>query len=442
VLENTTILDKGYKMKKKTIIIIGSAVVLLVAGLMITQNVITNQAKAKSIELATVKSMVKADIVEATGEFEVHPYAALTWNTSGTVEEIHVQQGDHVQANQELMGLDITSVNSSIISAQATLIQAQQEMDDLLNSDTARADAWIALKDAEDAVTDAENYRKGLDFEQKYQVAKITTKQTPFGTRKVPTLHTYKSMPDDATKAAADDELALAKAKYTDALRAYEKIKNGTNQDDLAIAQSKIDAAQATVNSTKILAPFAGEVLYIDATVGEIVSGGTVSMIIADTDHYYVEALVDEADIALVKEGQSVSITSDGLAGSVLTGSVWSINPVGKNANGLVKFTVQIALDQTENQVLLGSTANVEIKVSSDTERTLVPLTSIKTDALGEYVEVMRDGQITRVNVITGDIEGDQVVVSGDIKVGEQVVISYVSSSMTNLPGFSSSSNK
>ena len=128
--------------------------------------------------------MVKADVVEATGEFEVHPYASLTWNTNGTVEKIDVKQGDQVKANQELMSLDITSVNSSIISAQATLIQAQQEMDDLLNSDTARADAWIALKDAEEAVTDAENYRKGLNFEQKYQVAKITTKQTPFGSPK------------------------------------------------------------------------------------------------------------------------------------------------------------------------------------------------------------------------------------------------------------------
>ena len=93
------------------------------------------------------------------------------------------------------------------------------------------------------------------------------------------------------------------------------KVKNGTNQDDLAIAQSKIDAAQATVNSTRILAPFDGEVLYIDTTEGEVVNSGTVSIIIADTDHYFVEALVDEADIALVQEGQTVAITSDGLAG-------------------------------------------------------------------------------------------------------------------------------
>jgi RND family efflux transporter MFP subunit len=429
-------------MKKRTIVIIGLAVLLTVGGALIFRNISASQASASSLQLATVSSMVKADLVEATGEFEVHPYASLTWNTNGTVKKIDVKQGDKVKANQELMSLDITSVNSSIISAQATLIQAQQEMDDLLNSDTARADAWIALKDAEETVTDAENYRKGLDFEQKYQVAKITTKQTPFGTRKVPTLHTYKSMPDDATKAEADDELALAKAKYTDALRAYEKIKNGTNQDDLAIAQSKIDAAQATVNSTRILAPFDGEVLYIDTTEGEVVNSGTVSIIIADTDHYFVEALVDEADIALVQEGQKVAITSDGLAGVELTGTVSSINPVGKNANGLVKYTVQIALDQAESKVLIGSTANVEIKVSTDTDRTLVPLSTVKSDATGEYVEVMRADQIVRVDVVTGDIEGDQVVVTGDLKAGEQVVINYVASAISSLPGFSNSSSK
>jgi RND family efflux transporter MFP subunit len=429
-------------MNKRTIIIIVLAVMLTAGGFFVFRNISSSQANADSVQLATVASMVKADVVEATGDFEVHPYASLTWNTNGTVEKIHVKQGDQVKANQELMSLDITSVNSSIISAQATLIQAQQEMDDLLNSDTARADAWIALKDAEEAVTDAENYRKGLNFEQKYTVAKITTKQTPFGVRKVPVLHTYKSMPDDATKAEADDELALAKAKYTDALRAYEKVKTGTNQDDLAIAQSKIDAAQATVNSTRILAPFDGEVLYIDTAEGEVVNSGTVSIIIADTNHYFVEALVDEADIAVIEEGQSATIISDGLPGVELNGSVWSINPVGMNSNGLVKYTVQIALDPTESKILLGSTANVVIKVSLDSDRTLVPLSAVKSDATGEYVEVMRANQMVRVNVVTGDIEGDQVVVNGDLKTGEQVVISYVSSAISSLPGFSGSSSK
>lgn len=333
------------------------------------------------------------------------------------------------------MELDITSVSSTIISAQAELIKAQGEMDDLMNSDTARANAWIALQDAEDELVDAENYRKSLNYEVKYQVAKITTKQTPLGPKKVPVLHTYKSMPDEATKTNADAELELARAEYNDALRNYEKLKNGASQDDLAIAQAKIDSARATVNSTSILAPFDGEVLYIDTTVGEVVKSGQTSIILADTNHYYVEALVDETDIALVKDGQTAIITSDGLPGVDLTGTVWSINPVGISSAGLVKFTVQIALDPTETAVLLGSTANVTIQVSDETSRVLVPLSAIQNGDKGEFVQVMDNGIVRQVDVVSGDIEGDYVIVIGDLKEGDQVVISHTNEFASRMQG-------
>jgi HlyD family secretion protein len=415
-------------MNKKTLMI-GGLVILVTAGVLLaTGTVKLGTAKAENFQLSTVTTIQKADFVDATGDFKVHPYAELAWSTSGTVAEIKVKEGDHVKANDELMSLQTTSVSSSIISAKAQLIDAQKSLDDLMNSDTARAQAWIALRDAETSLQNAQDYRDSLNSEIKGQRVKIVTIHTPIGQRQIPKIVNYKYKADAESIAKADADLALDKAKYNDALREYNRLKGGPNQDDLSAAQAKVDAAQSIVNSMKVLAPFDGEVLYVKSTAGDVVNTGTQALILADTQHYSVDALVDEADIAKIKVDQTVEVTSDGMPDVKLTGKVTTINPVGQNVNGIIKFTVKIALDPSESRILLGSTANVTVQVSDVTSRLLVPLSAIQNDASGEFVEVQTGSSVQKVAVVTGDIEGDNVVVTGSLHVGDQIVITNSSS--------------
>ena len=104
-----------------------------------------------------------AQTVEATGSLRAQPFASLTWETEGVVQDVYVEAGDQVKAGDVLMKLNTNSVPSSILSAQADLSTAQKELDDLLiSSEEELAQAVIDLKDAHEMYDEAVNYLKYL----------------------------------------------------------------------------------------------------------------------------------------------------------------------------------------------------------------------------------------------------------------------------------------
>ena len=137
---------------------IGLVAVLIAVFVLLNFNS-ANASNATAETSASVVSLNVAEIVETSGSLEAQPSANLIWNTSGIVDEVYVKAGDRVQEGDVLMKLKTTSVSSSIISAQADLVNAQEELDDLLSSSgTDLAQAVIDLKDAQ------ETYDKAVDY--------------------------------------------------------------------------------------------------------------------------------------------------------------------------------------------------------------------------------------------------------------------------------------
>ena len=88
-------------------------------------------------------------------------------------------------------------------------------------------------------------------------------------------------------------------------------------------------------------------------------------------------------------------------------------------------------LDPVANQSFmpLGTTANVVIHVSDATASLAVPITTIQNDANGEFVTVVQsDGTTKRVDVLSGAIVNELVVVSGDLQEGDHVQVNNASS--------------
>ena len=80
----------------------------------------------------------------------------------------------------------------------------------------------------------------------------------------------------------------------------------------MTAAQAKVDAAQATVDSMSIIAPFDGEVLYIESQPGDRgEDGGRCASILPTWIISISRAQVDESDIASVKVGNPVTATLD-----------------------------------------------------------------------------------------------------------------------------------
>ena len=382
-------------------------------------------AKANDTNAANeviVSSLDVAETIEASGSLEAQPFASLSWKTSGVVEAVNVKPGDFVKADSILLTLDPTSAAASIVSAQADLITAQKNLEDLLTSGTSLAQAAIDLKNAQEEFNDAENYLHYLQTDSKVPQTIYSAKLVKSGNgwKYDYTTENFKGPAPEDWIVEAENDLALKKAELEDKQREYNRLLAGDTSSDVIAAQAKVDAAQATVNQLSIIAPFDGEVLSVDSRVGDMVSTGDLSVNIADMDHLYVEAQVDESDVSNVKVGQQAEVTLDAVSDVVLTGSVVSVNPVGEVVGGLVKYTVRIDLDSVKDVFLpLGSTANVVIKVSDAQATLAVPIVAIQNDSQGEYVWAMRDGASVRVDVVGGVIVGDLVVVTGDLQEGE-----------------------
>jgi HlyD family secretion protein len=92
--------------------------------------------------------------VEADGSLRSNQSAQLTWRTSGTVASIPVRAGQMVTAGEELAMLDPASLPRSVLLAQASLVDAQKALDDLLNSNLQKAQAQQAVEDAQQALDD------------------------------------------------------------------------------------------------------------------------------------------------------------------------------------------------------------------------------------------------------------------------------------------------
>ena len=414
---------KNKKLRNWGIVIVVIAALVLVARTFTpaSADVPTTSADGKVVSLEVTET------IEASGSLDAQPFAALNWKTSGVVKDVNVRSGDFVKAGDILLTLQPSSTSANIVSAQADLVTAQKNLEDLLNSDTDLAQAAITLRDVQ------EDYDKAADWREELN-GKITIQEIKYVKvrgQTVPKMTEREDYADAETIAKADEDLALAKAKLEDAQREYDRLKDGPNAQDVLAAQARVDAAQVTVNSLYIVAPFDGQVLSVDDVAGDLVNTGEVSVYVADMNHLYVEAQVDESDIANIKVRQQAEVTLDALTGVAFTGKVAAINPVGEVVSGLVKYTVRIDLNKVTNQTFipLGTTANIVIHVKDATAALAVPITTIQNDANGEFVLVLQsDGSTKRVGVVSGVIVDDMVVVSGDLQEGDDVLSNQTSS--------------
>jgi RND family efflux transporter MFP subunit len=408
--------------------IVAVAAILLVWGF--------SPAKASDTVAATETSVTSLDVaetIEASGSLEAQPFASLSWKTSGVVEAVNVKPGDFVKADSILLTLDPTSTSASIVSAQADLVTAQKNLDDLLNSGTDLAQAKIDLKNAKEDYDDAVYYLRYLQTDNKVPQTTYSAKLVKSGNgwRYDYTAENFKGVAPKDWIIEAENDLALKKAELEDAQREYDRLFAGDTSSDVIAAQATVDAAQATVNQLRIIAPFVGQVLSVDSHVGDVVDTGELSVNLADMDHLYVNTQVDESDIANVKLGNQAEVTLDAVSGVTLTGEVTAINPVGENISGLVKYTVRVDLDKVNGDTFLplSTTANVTITVKEASAVLAVPITAIQNDSQGEFVWLIQsDGSTQRVDVVSGSIVGDQVVVTGDLQAGDRIQLVQTSS--------------
>jgi HlyD family secretion protein len=357
-----------------------------------------------------------AATVGATGTVRAQQSAILIWSTTGTVGAVNVDVGSSVSRGDVLASLDKQSLNQSVILAEADLASAEKALEDLINSDTARAQAARDLDAAEAAYEKAYNYRKSLE-------GRITITET-YLDHGVPKVRYTKGYADKETIADADEKLALAEAQLNDAKRAYERVEGGVDSADVAAAEARVNAAKATLAQALILAPFDGTVTQASPTVGDQVSPSTVAFRLDDLSNLLVDVQVSEVDINNVKIGQGATLTFDAILDKEYHGEVVEVGQAGDTVQGVVNFTVTVKLTDADEAVKPGMTAAVNVVVDEVKDAILIPNRAVRLVAGERVIYVLVNNEPVEVKVTLGSSsDTHSVLADGDVKEGDLIIL-------------------
>jgi len=400
------------KFSRRTWIVVGLVVVVSLTAVFLstrggTETIYQTTAAERGDLIASIG---------ATGSVRARQSAVLLWQTNGIVEKVNVEVGQRITRDEVMASLDKASLNQSIILAETDLANAKRALEDLLNSDTSRAQALIAVDKAEKAYEKAYNWR--LELNGKIE---IVDTYLEFG---VPKVRKYKGYADAETIADADENLALTKAQLDDARRAYERLKDGADAADVAAAEARVAAAQSTLNLAFISVPFDGTVTQSNPAIGDQVSAGTVAFRVDDLSHLLVDLQVSEVDINSVFVDQAAALTFDAILGKQYSGKVVKVGQSGDTVQGVVSFTVTVELTDADELVKPGMTAAVTVVVEEVKDVVLIPNRAVRLVDGNRVVYKLVNGLPVQVKVQLGaSSDTSSVLVDGELKEGDLIIL-------------------
>jgi HlyD family secretion protein len=444
------------------VILVALAAVFLIAP-RVQSAAVAQTGAAPTYQTAAVKTGDLGGSIGATGVVRSGQTATLVWQTTGIVQKVAVTKGQVVDANTVLAELDPTSLPQQVILAQASLVSAQKALDNLLNTNQARANAELALDKAQKALDDANKARNNKQFQVASQetidIARANLILANHGLDDAATIfNRNKDRSDtDVVFAAALSQYAAAQQRYDSAKYNYDYVsglpstldvqtaqalvdvaqanvlaaklewdrqKDGPNEQDVAAARAQVDAAQAILNLAHVAAPFHGTVSTATSKVGDQIAPGSVAFQIDDLSSLYVDVDVAQVDIPGIQLGQAAELTLDAFPGQAYPGKVTDIATSGHTVAGTVNFTVTIQISGQAPGIKPGMTASAQIDASQAQAGLLVPGQAVRVQDGKQVVYLLKNGTPVPVQIAIGAVSGSMTIVTaGDLHAGDLVIL-------------------
>ena len=172
-------------------------------------------------------------------------------------------------------------------------------------------------------------------------------------------------------------------------------------QAALTQAEKSLWRARRNLEYCTITSPITGTVIDRRVSIGQTVAAGlntpSLFLIAKDLRRMQVWVAVNEADIARVYPGQSVTFTVDALPERTFRGEVYRIRPNAAMTQNVVTFTVEIATDNSDGHLRPYLTANVRFEVSRRENVLMVPVAAMSwTPTVAQVAPEYRDGPPAR----------------------------------------------
>lgn len=235
----------------------------------------------------------------------------------------------------------------------------------------------------------------------------------------------------EAAAALARINFERSKKMLASKVVAEANLDNADAQLKQALAQA--DTIRATIAKKTIRAPFSGRLGIRLVNIGQIIKEGEPIVSLQALDPIFVNFLLPQQQLPLIKPGYAVRITSDGLpAGQVMNGRITAINPDVEAASRNIR--VQATVANGDELLRPGMFANVAVVLPENQPVLAVPATAILYAPYSDSVFLVEEakpeqgggqgGKVVRQQFIRlGEKRGDFVAVTSGLS-PEQTVVS------------------
>ena len=291
----------------------------------------------------TTGEVTRGDItsmVTATGELSAVDVVEVGTQVSGRIDEIYADFNSEVKAGQLIALIDSSVAKLELREAESSL-----------------AVSLAAVKSARAALKDAQ---KKLNRNRELLSKKFVARSEV-----------------DTTEA----DVEMKQAALEEALSRVEQ------------ARTQVERKRTDLNYTRITSPITGVVIDRQVDTGQTVAAGfqtpTLFKIAKDLTQMQIKTKVDEADIGHIEQGQKVTFRIDAFPEENFEGRVVQVRIAPETSDNVVTYTVIIDVNNQEQKLKPGMTANVSIETQHASNILRIPTASLRFTPAEELLQTI-----------------------------------------------------
>jgi HlyD family secretion protein len=374
------------------------AVILIVLG--VAGYAAVRKLQGPVVEVARLEAGPIQHSIVVSGRVQAPNRVEIGSVITARVENVLVEEGARVEAEQPLIVLESDELRASLAQARAAEASAQARL---------AAVRELTLPQAADLVTQAEAQARFA--EQEY--------------RRNRDLH-GKGFISEARLQDMERQLAVAKSQL-DAARTQAKAQDtrGVQAREAATRLQEAVAARELAESrlaqTTIRASVPGTVLTRAVEPGDIVSPGKRLLTLDSAGETRLTAQIDEKNLPYLKLGQQAIASSEAFPAASFKAALYYVSPAVDVTRGSVEARFRVA--EPPPYLRADMTVSIDIGIARKDRALTVPAEAVREVAGTRTVQVVRDGRVATVRVETGVRTAARIEIASGLGEGEAVVL-------------------
>ena len=393
--------QKQSSAKSKKLLQIAIGIIILIIAYLGFRKVITKTADASTLRITSVERGDIRSTLSASGTVIAAAEQVINASVSTEIEKVHLRSGASVQKGDAIMHLD----------QQYTRLEYEQLQDQLaLRKNNIEKLALEYDKNLRDIVY--QDQIKGLQLEQLAAQLKDQKRLLTVGG----------ATAEEVESATLQLKIAKIEKQQLENELAYRKAVNGTEKQNLQleydIQAKQLSELRNKLKETKVIAPVAGVITWINEDIGKTVLEGEPLVKIANLDRYRVEGQTSDRNSHKLQVGLPVEVR---IGKERLRGSITRVLPEIENSTA--KFYVD--LDDETNKALR---PNLRTELYIITDKKTDVLRAKRGNALkgtkSQHVYKVTGSTANKVRITKGLVSNDYFEIESGLDVGDRIIIS------------------